>query len=131
MLSDEPYLQFVCTNNVADQQIVGSVIAFVCSNLRVLVRLFQDQLVRFEQSRKLDWYFLPMNRRPFDACMLSDIMRHADRYAAESLNSLGNLVDDLVLLLVMCVEQQMQLIESVSRYLPVMLFVHLSEHDAI
>src|SRR5947209_12481791 len=72
-----------------------------------------------------------MNRRPFDARMLSDIMRHANCHATESLNSLGNLVDHLVLLLVMRVEQQVQLIKRVSRYLPVMLFVHLSEHDGI
>jgi hypothetical protein len=54
--------------------------------------------------------------------------RIADRDAAQSLNALGDRIDQFVLLAGMFVEQKMQLIESRAAHQPVVLLVESVEN---
>jgi hypothetical protein len=56
---------------------------------------------------------------------------HCDADAAEQLDSFGDLVDELVLLLVVLVEEQMQLIKRRPCHLPVVLLVQVAQRDRI
>lgn len=58
-------------------------------------------------------------------------MRHGDAHSAKQLNSLGDRVNELRLLLVMFVEEQVQLVERGTRNLPVMLLVQISERRRV
>src|SRR6266404_4721803 len=53
MLAQEPYLQFVGAENVADGQVVGAVVAQFVGALGELAALPDDDLMGIEQSREL------------------------------------------------------------------------------
>jgi hypothetical protein len=58
-------------------------------------------------------------------------MGHCDAYPAEHLDSLGDLVDKVILPFVVLVEQQMQLFERRPCCLPVVLLVQITERDRV
>src|SRR5947209_18421257 len=95
------------------------------------MRLLQEDLVGVQQPRDLDRDLLPAPRRPRDDRRLRHVGRHRQADAAEQLDALRDLVDELVLLLVMLVEEEMELIESVTGDLPVMLLVEVPQRDRI
>src|SRR4029453_17355298 len=64
-------------------------------------------------------------------CRLRDIVCHRDAHAAQELYALGDLVDELVLLVVVLVEQEMQLIKSRAGDLPMMFLVQISKGDRV
>jgi hypothetical protein len=49
MLGDEPHLQFVGPNHIADDQIVGALIVALCSDTRHCPSFFQNDFVRMKK----------------------------------------------------------------------------------
>ena len=87
--------------------------------------------MRVQQARHLNGDFLAALRRPRNHRRLGDVVRHREAHPAQQLNPLGDLVDQVVLLLVVLVEQQMQQIESRPGDLPVVLLVQIAQGDRI
>ena len=54
VLSDEPSLKFIRAQDLADQQVIGSVIAGFIGLTGHRPHLFQDDFVRFEDARQRD-----------------------------------------------------------------------------
>ena len=127
MFSDERDLELVAANDVADEHVVSPVVsAFGCAP-RHRVCLLQDDFVSVEQPRNLDGYFFTSFRRSRNQRRLRDIMSHREAHAPEHLDSFGDFVDKLVLLVVVRIEKQMQLMERWPCDLPVMLFVQIAQ----
>src|SRR5207302_4766263 len=63
VLGDEPDLQLVCPDHVADQQVVGTVIASLSRLPRHRTGLLQDDLVRVKQPSNLHGDFIAVTRR--------------------------------------------------------------------
>src|SRR3984957_873954 len=131
MLGEEPDLKLLGSNALADDQVVGAVIARVRSLLRHGVRFLEDEFMSFEQARDLHRGFFASARRPRDQGGFGDVVRHGDADAAQELNALGYGVHQFVLLAVVLVEQKMELVERVAGDLPVVLFVHVAQRDRI
>ena len=62
---------------------------------------------------------------------LGDVGGHREAHAAEQLDPLGDLVDQLALLLEVLVEQQVQLVEGRARHLPVVLLVEVAQRHGV
>ena len=60
-----------------------------------------------------------------------DVVRHGNAQPAEGLDPLGNDIDNVCLLAEMLVEQQVKLVESRPRNLPVMLLVHVAKRHRV
>src|SRR5580692_12068447 len=87
--------------------------------------------MRFEQARDLYWRFFPATREPRNQSGLGNIRRHCQADAAKNLNTFGDVIHEFVLLAMMLVKKQMQLVEGVASYLPMMLFVHVAQSHRI
>ena len=111
MFGQKPHLKLIGAHHVADQQIVGPGVPVLIGRFGGFPGLAKNRLVRFEKARNLNRNFFAAARRTFDSGHLSHVVRHRHADPAQQLNSFGNLVHQLVLLLVMFVEKQMQLIE--------------------
>ncbi len=131
MLRDKPHLQFVPANDVADDEIIGPVIARVGRAACHRPRFLQHDLVCVQQSRNLHrWLFTPLGRARNER-RLRDIRRHRHAHPTEELNPFGDRVNQRVLLVVVLVEQQMQLIEGRTRSLPVVFLVQIAQRHRV
>src|SRR5580704_8405356 len=83
MLADEPGLQLIGAQNIADNKIVGSLISRFVRKIRDLQTALNDHLVSLEHSGDLDRYLFPATRRPLEAGDLGYISAHGDSDAAE------------------------------------------------
>src|SRR3954471_16976363 len=131
MLGHEPNLQLVAPDHIADDQIVGAVVSRFRRKARHRAGLLENNFVRVQKSRDLYRHLFAALRRPRDQRRLRDIVGHGEADAAQQLDSLGNLIDELVLRLVMLVEQQMQLVERRSGDLPMVLLVHVAQRHGV
>src|ERR1700756_4751809 len=105
MLAQKPHLQFVGTQNIADYQVIRAVVAQFGSASRQLPAVANNNLMRVQQTRNLNRRFLSAAWWTFDARGLGNIGGHGQRNSAEQLDALGDLIDDLHLLVIMLVEQ--------------------------
>ena len=87
--------------------------------------------MRVEKARNLNGDLFAAAGRPRDDRRLGDVGRHREADTAEELDSLGDLVHELVLLLVVFVEEEMELVEGVAGHLPVVLLVHVPKRDRV
>src|ERR1035437_2730590 len=120
MLREKPDLFFVFANHFAHERVVGSRIAVLFRIFSENSRLFQNDFVRVDQAGKLNVGGLATTRRTLGFCYLSNILRHRDGSPAQTLNSLGESVGKFSLNFVVNVEEQMELVKSGARNLPVM-----------
>src|SRR5262245_41539270 len=118
VLGHKPSLQLVAPNDIAHDQIVGSIIAGVRRKARHRARFLEDDFMRVQQAGDLHGHFLAAFGWPRDQGHFGHVRRHGDAHAAQHLDPFGNRVDELILLAVMFVEEQMQLIERWPRELP-------------
>ena len=81
--------------------------------------------MRLEKSGDLDRDFLAPAGRPRHPGFLRDVGGHGHTDPAEDLYPLGDQVHQLGLLAVVLVEEQVELIERMPGYLPVVLLVHV------
>src|SRR6476661_6618093 len=131
MLRQEPHLELVGPDDVADQQIVSPVVSRLVGLAGGFPAEGQNQLVGLEQPGDLYRHFLPTARRTRNAGLFRDIGAHRQADTPEQLDPLGDLVHQLVLLLVMLVEQQVELVKRVPDDLPVRLLVEISQRDGV
>ena len=131
MFGDEPDLQFVGADYVADQQVVGAVVAGVHGLFGHGAGFLEDHFVSFEQARDLYRYFFAAARRTRNDGGFGDICGHGQTDCAEALNAFGNRVHEFVLFFVVLVEKQMQLVESVAGNLPMVFFVEVAKGDGV
>src|SRR5215204_4449115 len=78
VLGEEPDLELVGADDVADDEVVGAVVAGVVGALGDVVGQLQDQLVAFEEPRDLDQHVLAAAWRAFEARHLGHVLRHSD-----------------------------------------------------
>src|SRR5215510_6532466 len=76
VLADEPHLQFVPANDVADQQVVRAIVARLCGTTRHGARFLDDDLVCVKQTRDLNRRFFTTARRAGNERCLGDVGRH-------------------------------------------------------
>jgi hypothetical protein len=105
MLAEEPYLQFVGAQYVADHEVVGTIVFERISPFRQITTVSDDYLVSIQQARDLHRNLFPSLGWPFDSSRLGHIGRHGDTQAAEQLDALGYGVDQFGLLAEMFVEK--------------------------
>ena len=82
--------------HVADQQVVGPVVARLVGLSRRLARERQDLLVGLQQPRDLHGHLLPSTRRPRDPRLFGDVRPHGQADPAQQLDPLGDLVHELL-----------------------------------
>src|SRR3954452_21100312 len=112
VLGEEPDLQLVPAQDVAHQQVVRAPVLRFVGRVDRVARLADDRLVPAEQARDHRRDLLGPVRRALDLRQLGGVARVANRDPAERLDTLGEQVDQLELLLGVLVEQQMQLVEG-------------------
>src|SRR4030088_2151717 len=108
MLAKEPDLQFICTQNVADHQIISAIVANCRSSPRQRAALANDDLMGVQQARELYGNFLSSTRRPFNLGGFGHVVSHGYTHTTEQLNTLGNIVHQFGLFTKMFIEQQME-----------------------
>ena len=121
----------VGANNVADQDIVCAVVAQVGRLPGQVACILEDQIMRFEQARNLHRDFFAIARRPLEAGHLGNVVGHRDAYPAQSLDPLGEQVDQLDLFAEMLIEEQMKLIKRGAANLPVRFLVKIPKADRV
>ena len=105
MLSNEPSLEFIRAQNLADQQVIGSVIAGFIGLPGHRPHLFEDDFMCFEDARKLYRYLLASARRAWNDRRLGYVVSHRNADAAEKLYAFGDCVYQLSLFAVVFVEE--------------------------
>ena len=75
MLGQEPHLKFIGADDIADQNVVGAVVAGVIGLLGGGARRFQDDFVGFGEARNLHGHFFAAARRTWNHSGLGDIRR--------------------------------------------------------
>src|ERR1700733_4041570 len=83
MLANEPGLQLVGAENIADNQIVGSLISRFVRQIRDVETALNDHLVSLEETGDLNRHLFPATRRPLDSGYLGYAAAHRDRDAAK------------------------------------------------
>src|SRR5262245_15840206 len=89
VLRDKPHLQFVPTDDVADDQIIGTVVTRLRRAASHGMCFLQDNLMRVQQARNLYRWLFTTLRRPWNQRGLRNIVRHRDTHATQQLNALG------------------------------------------
>ena len=115
VFGNEPDLQLVTANHVADDQIVRAILTGFNRTPGHRTSFLQHDFVRMQQSRDLDGDFFTAFWGSWDQRRLGYVVSHRDTHAAEQLDPLSERIDRLVLLLVVFVEQKMELMESRPR----------------
>src|SRR6266446_4039367 len=131
VLAEEPNLQFIGAQDVADGQIVGAGIAQFVRTFRQCAAVSNDDLVRIQQAGNLYWHFFPAPRRPLDARGFGHIGRHGNRDATQKLDPLGDRVHNLRLFFVVLVEQEVKLVEGWSGNLPVRFLIEIAQRHGV
>src|SRR6266566_2771965 len=114
MFGQEPDLEFVGANDVADQHVVGAVVAGFAGLLGHGASFFEQEFVSVEEPRNLYGNLFAAARRAGNDGSLGDVGGHGQADAAERLEAFGDGVDQFVLLFIMLIEKKMNLIEGVS-----------------
>src|SRR5271156_4983117 len=104
MLTEEPSLQFIAAQHIADDQVVGAGIAQRVRTFGQLAAVADNDLMSVEKTGKLHWHCFPAPRRSRDARGFRHISRHRNRNSAKQLNPLGDGVDDFRLFSEMLIE---------------------------
>src|SRR5215468_6576572 len=128
---DEPHLQFVSPDDVADQQIIGPIVARLGGATSHRAGFLDQDFVRVKQTRDLDRRLFAPAGRPRDERRLGDVVRHRDADTAEQLDTFRDRIDELVLLAGVLVEEQMELVEARTRNLPMVLLVEVAQRDRV
>ena len=131
MLAEEPGLQFVGTEDVADDEVVGALVAGLAGGFGDVEAALDDEFVGLEEAGDLDGDLFPAAGRAWDAGGLACIGAHGDGDAAEELNALADGVDHLELLVEVLIEEEVKLVEGRAGDLPVVLLVHVAQGDGV
>src|SRR5262249_7836639 len=115
--------KFIGTQHLADDQIIGAIVAEGGSATREDATLPDDYLMGVQQSRQLNRDLFSAARRTLDLGGFSHIRSHGNADAAQKLNPLGDGVNQLNLFVEVLVVEQMQLIEGWTGNLPMRLLV--------
>ena len=131
MFAQEPDLKFVGAQHLANNQIIGAVIAQGGSPARERSGSTNDDLVSIEQARKLYGHFFATAGRPLNLRRLGYIRGHGDANAAEELNAFSDGVNQFILLVVMFVIKQMELIKGRTSNLPMRFLVQIAKGNGV
>ena len=131
MLGKKEDVHLVCPNHIADDQIVGPVIAVLARLPRRPAGLDENLFMRVEQSGDLPRHRFATLWRPLDRTRLGHIVRRRKRNTAECDDAFGQLVHQLDLLVVVLIKEEMQLVKGGAGDLPVMLFIQVAQRHGI
>src|SRR5262249_35389392 len=104
MLAEEPHLQFIGAQNVADYQVVRSLITQFIGALSQSAAVTDDDLMGLKQTGDLHRDFFASLGGSLNPSSLGDIIRHRDTYPAQYLNAFCNRVHKLNLFVVVLIE---------------------------
>src|SRR5439155_8444684 len=93
VLAQKPDVHFVGAEDVADDHVVGAVVAQFGGAAGQGAAVADDDLVSVQQARELDGDLFPAPRRALDLGGFGDVVGHGDAHAAEDLDAFGNGVD--------------------------------------
>src|SRR5262245_1814802 len=131
MLAHEPALQLVGADDIADEKIIGTIVAAVSGFARQRACLDEDRLVCTAQLIELRFHGLATAWYSPDSALGRGVERERQRDATERLHTLCNRVGQLGLLPVVFVEEQMKLVERRAGSLPVVLLVQISQAQRV
>ena len=131
MFGEEPDLEFVGANDIADEKIVGAIVAGVIGFFGHGASFLEDHFMGFEEAGNLDGSFFAAARWARNDGCLRNIRGHGDADAAEELDAFGDRVHEFDLFAEMLIEEHMELIEGVADDLPVMLFVEIAQGHGV
>jgi hypothetical protein len=127
VLADEPGLEFVGAEDVADDEVVGALVAGFVGCFGDVEAALDDQLVGFEETGDLDGHLFPAAGRAPDPGSFGYVCSHGDGDTAKELNALGDGVDHFDLFVEVLVEEEVELVEGWAGDLPVVFFVHVTQ----
>ena len=128
---DEPALQLVAAHDLADDHIIGAVIAGVGGQACQRARVEQDGFVGIKQARQLGDGRLASARRARDRRFIDHVLGQREGDAAQCLHALGQGVHDQDLVVVVLVKGQKQLVEGGAGSLPVRLLVGVADGHGV
>src|SRR6266851_1119292 len=131
MFGDEPDLQLVGADDVADQKIVGAVVAGFVGLFGHSAGFLEDHFVSLEEARNLNRHFFAAARWTGNDGGFGDVGGHGQADGAEALNAFGDAVYQFILFFVVFIEEQMYLVEGVAGYLPMMFFVEITKGNGV
>src|SRR5882757_8427827 len=131
VLAYEPGLEFVGPEDVADDEVVGALVAGLVGGFGDVKATLDDDLVSLEEAGDLDGHLFPAAWRALDAGGFGYVAAHGDGDAAKELDALGDGVDHFNLLVEVLVEEEVKLVEGGAGDLPVVLFVHVTQGDGV
>src|SRR5579872_5753217 len=131
MFANEPNLEFVGAQNVANDDIVSPVVTLIGGAFCEFAAVANDDLMCIQQAGYLDWNLFPAPWRALNLGSFGDVVSHGERHSTEQLDAFCNCVHEFVLLFVVLVEQEVQLIKGGARNLPVRLLVKVAKGDGV
>jgi len=131
MLREEPDLCLVDTDDVAHNQIVGSVITALGRHPGYDATFPQDNLVRLQQPRNLCPCLFTASRRAGNQRRLRDVGAHREAHAAQRLDALCNGIDADGLFPGVFVEEEMEIVKRRALHLPMVLLVQIPQRDCV
>src|SRR5580692_7540913 len=93
MFAEEPDLEFIGAQHIADGQIVGAIVPYFVGAASQGAAMPDDDLVGVKQAGNLHWYFFPTPRWTLDTCGFSHVRSHGNRDATEKLYPFRDGVD--------------------------------------
>lgn len=131
VLAQEPDLQFIRTENVADHKVIGAIVADRRSAARQRAALTNDDLMGIQQARELYRNFLSSAGWAFNLSGFGHIRSHGDAHPTEKLNTLGNIIHQFHLFAKMFIKQQVKLVKGGPSHLPVRFLVKVAERHGV
>ena len=124
-------MQFVLSDHVGHNQIIGAQVAALCRGAGYGPCFQQDHFVGLQEPGKLGFRTLAVaggtrNRHDF-----RNICRHGNGHPTQRLDALRQEIDDGRLLFVVLVEKQVDRVEVRPRRLPVVLLVQVAQRHRI
>lgn len=131
VLGNEPDLEFVGADHIADEQVVSALIAGFGGLASAATRFAQDDLVSFDETRNLSGDFFPFFGRTRNLCQFDDIGSGRNTDTAEQLDTLGKHVDDFVLFGSVLVEEFVKREKGRAGDLPMVFLVEVAQSDGV
>src|ERR1700730_2469704 len=131
MFREEPHLKLVRADHIADEKVVCPIVASFIGLSGHRAGFLKYDFVSLEETGYLNRHFFPTARRTRDDGCFSDVSGHCKTDSAQELNSLSDHVHQGVLCIMMLIKEQMKLIRSMSRNLPMVLLVEVAKSHGI
>jgi hypothetical protein len=132
LFGHEPDLQFVPAQDVANQQVIGSIVAARAAAAWAASRAsaMMSSCACNKRNNCMVASSRPRGTRATRRC-LGNIVSHGDGDSAEGLNAFGQHIDKLSLLAVVLVEEKVELVKRRPGDLPMVFLIHIAQGHCV